>query len=212
MAEMLRASEAAAIRRPRGIDQLGSRITPEHKATQPATQELEFHPLADIFPLIEGVEFDELVADIKANGLHEPIVTYQGMILDGRNRYRACIAAGLDPKIEIMAGDKWIDDPAAYVISANIHRRHLTAEDKRKIIADLLKADPEKSDREIGRMTKADHHKVAKIRKEKESTGEISPVDKRVGADGKTRKQPAKKSTKKAGRKQSVPKPVKHDD
>ena len=42
-------------------------------------------------------------------------------------------------------------DPYAFVISANIYRRHLTAEQKRDLIAKLLKADPSKSDRQIGR-------------------------------------------------------------
>jgi hypothetical protein len=51
---------------------------------------LEFHPLANIFPLIEGKDFADLVDDIRLNGLHEPIVLYRGQILDGRNRYCAC--------------------------------------------------------------------------------------------------------------------------
>lgn len=54
---------------------------------------MNFHPLSELFPLMQGREFDELVADIKANGLREPIWTYQGQILDGRNRWRACEAA-----------------------------------------------------------------------------------------------------------------------
>jgi N6-adenosine-specific RNA methylase IME4 len=57
--------------------------------------ELAFHPLANIFPLMEGEEFDKFVADIKAKGLREPMVLYEDQILDGRNRYRACRAAGI---------------------------------------------------------------------------------------------------------------------
>ena len=51
---------------------------------------LGFHPLADAFPLLEGEDFANLVADIKRNGLREPMtVTPDNLILDGRNRYRA---------------------------------------------------------------------------------------------------------------------------
>jgi len=66
---------------------------------------IKSHPLADIFPLLEGEEFAQLVADIKANGQHEPVVIYQDQILDGRNRYRACIAAGVDCRSIAYTGD-----------------------------------------------------------------------------------------------------------
>src|SRR5215472_6807367 len=97
---------------------------------------LEFHPLSDLFPLLEGVEFNALVAYIKANGLHYPIFLYEGKILDGRNRYRACLEAGLEPATRNC--DHHVGDPAAFVISRNIRRRHLNAKQRRELIAKLL--------------------------------------------------------------------------
>ena len=87
----------------------------------------EAHPAADLFPLIEGEEFEALVKSIAEEGLREPIVlTADGSVLvDGRNRYRACIKAGRDPiftHLEDGADDFRILN---YVVSANIRRRHL---------------------------------------------------------------------------------------
>jgi len=73
---------------------------------------LEFHPLADLFPLLEGQDFAELVADIREHGLHEPIVVFEDKILDGRNRYRACMAAGVEPAFTACPDD----DPIACVV------------------------------------------------------------------------------------------------
>ena len=74
----------------------------------------EYHPYANIFPLIEGAAFDELVADIKDSELHESIWLYDGQILDGRNRYRACGAAGIDPSFRTYEGD----DPLGFCVSS----------------------------------------------------------------------------------------------
>jgi N6-adenosine-specific RNA methylase IME4 len=81
----------------------------------------EAHELANIFPLIEGDEFDKLVDDIKTNGLLNPIVLYEGKILDGRNRFNACLEAGIQPLFVEYDGD----EPDAYVIALNVRRRHL---------------------------------------------------------------------------------------
>ena len=91
---------------------------------------MKFHPLSELFPLMQGREFDELVADIKAHGQLEPITVLDGMILDGRNRWRACEAAGRTPFYEVFRGD----DPLAWVLSLNLHRRHLD-ESQRAMVA-----------------------------------------------------------------------------
>lgn len=83
----------------------------------------EFHEIANIFPLIEGREFEELKADIAANGLLEPIWLYEGKILDGRNRYRACVDVGTTPMFQEYKGR----DALAFVLSLNLMRRHLSA-------------------------------------------------------------------------------------
>ena len=91
---------------------------------------MKYHSLADVFPLIEGAEFDALVADVAKQGLLEAIVTLDGDILDGRNRYRACVAAGVEPHFEVFEGA----DPVAFVVSKNVARRHLD-ESQRAIAA-----------------------------------------------------------------------------
>jgi ParB-like chromosome segregation protein Spo0J len=98
---------------------------------------LEFHPLADIFPLLEGDEFNNLVSDIKANGLHEAIIVYEDKILDGRNRYRALLALGIDPEGYCVDETDDIDDPVAYVISLNLRRRHLDESQRAMVAAKL---------------------------------------------------------------------------
>lgn len=94
------------------------------------TQPIPFHALANIFPLLEGREFDELVGDIGVKGLIEPVVLHEGAILDGRNRYRACLAAGAEPRFEEFKGY----DALSFVVSKNLKRRHLS-EEQRAIVA-----------------------------------------------------------------------------
>ena len=165
---------------------------------------MKFHPLANIFPLMEGAEVDALVADIKAKGLHDRIDLYQGKIVDGRNRYRALRQLGIDPSDDPKkyfrnaiyahavggpAGHEQSNDERvrAYVISKNIHRRHLTAEQRRDLLVKVVAAQPDKSDRAIACEANVDHKQISRARRKAESTGAIAPVEKRTGADGKVR-------------------------
>ena len=95
--------------------------------------ELPFHPRANIFPLFDPKDLGELADDIAAHGLREPIVMHEGMILDGRNRYQACVMAGVEPTFKDFDGL----DPLAFVISTNLHRRHLTDDQRTEVAAKI---------------------------------------------------------------------------
>jgi hypothetical protein len=79
-------------------------------------------------------------------------------------------------------------DPYAAALSFNVQRRHLTAEQRREVIAKVLKAKPEQSNRQIAKQVRADDKTVATVRRELESTAEIPQLENTIGLDGKTRK------------------------
>jgi ParB-like chromosome segregation protein Spo0J len=97
------------------------------------TPKYEVHPLAQIFPEIEGSAFEALVEDIKERRQQEPAWLYEGKILDGKNRYRACEQLGVELKVREFIGS----DPVGFVLSANLHRRHLD-ESQRAMVAGRL--------------------------------------------------------------------------
>jgi ParB-like chromosome segregation protein Spo0J len=90
------------------------------------------HPAAEIFPLMGGADFDALVADIRENGQREPIILHDGLILDGRNRARACEVLGIAPLTVQWDGK---GAPETFVISKNLHRRHLSESQRASIAA-----------------------------------------------------------------------------
>lgn len=96
----------------------------------------EIHPAANIFPMMTEEEYQGLKADIKEHGQREYITEWCGKIIDGRNRLRACEELGIEPDICELDADQ---DPYAYVISHNLHRRHLT-ESQRSMVAGRLAA------------------------------------------------------------------------
>jgi hypothetical protein len=101
---------------------------------------LEAHDYADIFPLLkeDSLAFKALVDDIKANGLKEKVVIYQGKILDGRNRVAALKKLGTtELKQYGQYSEHYGGEPLSFVLSANLHRRHLTTSQRSAIAAKL---------------------------------------------------------------------------
>ena len=96
------------------------------------------HPLAECLPMLSDSELRELADDIKANGLRQNIMLYEGQILDGRNRYAACRIAGFPIENSITQYEG--SDPIGYMISANLRRRHLEVGARAMIAAKLATA------------------------------------------------------------------------
>ncbi len=87
------------------------------------TTKRKIHPAANIFPMMNGADFEQLKASIEEIGLQEPIVLWKQQVIDGRNRLRACEELGIDPQeAELDDGV----DPVAFAIAANQRRRNLT--------------------------------------------------------------------------------------
>ena len=105
--------------------------------SQPITPAIaEFHPAANIFPLMEESALADLAADIAANGLREPIWRHRdGRIIDGRNRWLACQRAGVECRHRTYEREDHTIVPL--VVSKNLYRRHLTTAQRAAIAADI---------------------------------------------------------------------------
>lgn len=121
--------------------------------TDSITIRLKPHELADQFPRMSSLEFAALEKDIHANGLKEPIVRFQGAILDGRHRYEACLAVGVKPRFKDFPGD--YAAARAFSTAANLMRRQLKPSQKAMLIAKsglaaAPNSEPAKTDEKMG--------------------------------------------------------------
>jgi hypothetical protein len=169
-----------------------------------------------MFPRMSENELRALGEDIKANGLTSPIAitrsksknavgwTYRYQLLDGRSRLDAMEAVGIGFNLEFVAGDCTIifdddapsreatiieSDPYAYVVSANIHRRHLRPEQRQNLLIEVIARSPTKSDRQIGKEVGVDHKTIGHARRKGEDVGRVPHVETHTDTKGRT--QPA---------------------
>jgi ParB-like chromosome segregation protein Spo0J len=97
----------------------------------------QFHPASELFPLLDDQGLEDLAQDIKTNGLQQSILLHpDGSILDGRNRFLACQRINHQPGYRTWNGE---GSEEAFVVSLNLHRRHLTESQRAMIAARIAK-------------------------------------------------------------------------
>jgi ParB-like chromosome segregation protein Spo0J len=136
---------------------------------------LEAHELANLLPMIDDANFANLKADIEKNGVLEPILIFEGRILDGRNRYRAGkeVRRLTPAKFKMFEGDYAAAE--AYVFSTNFLRRQMSPAEKQEVICKMLAKYPNESIRQIAKRCGTSHSYVQKI---KDKLNEPSPEQK----------------------------------
>ncbi len=96
----------------------------------------QFHEVANLFPLMSAEEFAALKQDIADNGLREAVWLHaDGSIIDGRNRYKACTELGIEPEYRTWKGEGSL---VTFVVSLNLHRRHLSSGQRAVVGLDML--------------------------------------------------------------------------
>jgi len=131
---------------------------------------LPIHPYAEIFPPMMSPEFDGLCGAISVDGLQEEIVVHEGKVLEGRHRYLACLAKQVPPRFRPYAGE--CGSALAFVVSKNLHRRHLT-ESQRALVAARLKPlfEEEARQRQLSALKRGTETPVPENSREREKQG-----------------------------------------
>lgn len=139
-----------------------------------------------VMPPLSSEEYQELHDDIKVNGVLEPIhVDEEGVVIDGHHRSK--IANELGIPCPVITHDD-LDDASkrSLAFTLNLKRRHLNREQRRALIAESLKSDPQLSNREHARRTGASDKTVGSVRGDMEAGAEIPHLTERSAPDGKS--------------------------
>lgn len=157
-------------------------------------------PFENVIPPLDADQLAEVEASIKEEGIRVPVLRDQyDRVIDGHNRVRLAVKHGITI-IPVECIEVKDDNHARWlVIELNVKRRHMNSKQRGLLAELLLKMNPERSNRELGRVSGVSDHTVANIRDELESTAQIAQLDKTVGKDGKARtRKPRKSAARKA--------------
>jgi protein gp37 len=137
-------------------------------------------------PKLNPDEYQRLEKSIITEGCRDALVVWDGIILDGHNRYEICQRHDISFSVMELQFDSR-KDARLWIIDYQLAKRNLTTQQKRELIAQRLRLAPEQSDRRIAERSGVGHKTVGAERRRLESTGEIPQLDKSVGMDGKER-------------------------
>lgn len=138
-------------------------------------------------PPLSPEEYAALEASILEHGIQSPVtVDESGVIIDGHHRSKIASEHGLTVPKQVVSG-KTDAEKRTLALSLNLDRRHLNREQRRALIAESVKADPQMSDREHARRTGVSPSTVGTVRSALEGEGQLSKLDSRVSADGRIR-------------------------
>ena len=144
-----------------------------------------------LLPGLSPEEYDALRSDISAHGIRVPVdVDENGQVLDGHHRSLIAAELGIDCPRRVLA-DLTEPEKVAHAIAVNVHRRSLSREQRRELLAASIKAEPEASDREHARRTGSSHPTAADVRRELVESGDVEELSTRTDSAG--RQQPASK-------------------
>lgn len=101
---------------------------------------MQIHPAAEVFPAMSDDQYAELKDDIQRHGLRDSVEVYQGKILDGRHRFKACKELKIVPDIITLDDHAIGGDPFAFVVSRNLHRRHLSTSQRGMVAVNIKRA------------------------------------------------------------------------
>jgi site-specific DNA-methyltransferase (adenine-specific) len=163
-------------------------------------------PFHDLMPPLTADDLAELTDDIRARGGLVPVVvTDQDEVLDGQHRLgiAAKLLLPLVP-LDVKPGLTY-DQKRELAVNLNLHRRHLSREQKRELIARRLKENPDWSNNRVASLLNVDDKTVKKVRLALESTSDIPKTDRVAGKDGSIR--PSRRGTAKPGRATSTSTP-----
>ncbi len=169
----------------------------------------QVHSAVDLFPALAPDQLTDLAEDIRKNGLLHPVIYCKKpdgthILIDGRSRLDALELLGLlkitngQMTIDGMADGTWkredpdaAADPIAYVISANIRRRHLDRDQRRSVLEQLIETDPTKSARQVARLAGVSPTTAVAVRDALVLRGDVSKLD--TSTDSLGRQQPTHK-------------------